>query len=376
MVMVILAALAGQARAAAVAERIWLDARIKRKPVKLVFDSGAAASVLLPRTVQQLGLKTLPYTNGDLPATITSATTEELPVTIEGGEAHITFVVLNLPRYVAPDFDGVVGWWDVSGCVVRLDCERREIEFLEKLPKETAGYTRLGIVTNSGTLDLEIPGPLGSNRVLCIDTGSPSGVAIPLTEWERWKEGHDSRPSTLGANFTPSDDFYVFREAWGDNIQFGPLLLTAVPIQSAGPFNADRYGAQYAGTLGIEALRQLDLVIDGPRGQAYVRMKKIRPRPYVHNRLGAVFVPTPGHTNQGIAQVVRGSPAYIAGIRNGDRLLQVGEVPVRGLTTDWLSQFEKAPGTKLELTLERNNTNFTTTAVLRDIVTGKPDKHE
>lgn len=375
-VMVILAALAGQPKAAVAQERIWLDARINHKRVKLIFDSGAGPSALLLETVQRLGLKTLPYTNSYLPATITSAMTEELPVTIENGEAHITFAVLTLPRYLAPGFDGLIGWWDVSGCVVRLDCERREIEFLEKLPKEMSEYTRLGIATNSGTLDLEIPGPLGTNLVLCIDTAMPNGVAIPLTEWLRWKEGHDSRPSTLGAIFTPSDGLYFFREAWADNIQFGPLLLTAVPIQSAGPYNAARYGAQYAGTLGIEALRQLDLVIDGPRGQAYVRMKKIRPRPYKHNRLGAVFYPTPEHTNQGIAQVVRDSPAYIAGVRNGDKLLQVGDVRVRGLTADWLSQFERPPGTKLKLTLERNNTNFTTTATLRDIVTAKPDKHK
>ena len=61
---------------------------------------------------------------------------------------------------------------------------------------------------------------------------------------------------------------------------------------------------------------------------ANLRAKTTPPPRYSHNRLGAVFVPTAAHTNQAVARVVDGGPAYEAGVHNGDVLLQVDEVRV------------------------------------------------
>lgn len=365
------ALLVGHSKGATVQERIWLDVRINGKSAKVAFDSGANCSALTPKAIHRLGLKTSPCSTNEVPANFGLAMTEEIPLTIEGREAHIKFVVLSVPKFTAPDFEGIISMWDLSGGILRVNTDRREVEFLERLPRRISEFTRLSIATNSGTLDLEIPSSPGTNRILCIDTGSPYGVELPTPEWQEWKQTHPNTPRTLGTMFSPSDDFCVFEEAWADQIQFGPLTLTSVPIQNAGPGNARRYGPRHAGTLGFAALKPFDLIIDGPEAQAYMRPKKINTKPYDHNRLGAVFVPSDGHTNQGIARVIEGSPAYDAGVRNGDRLLQVDHVRVEGWTADWLSKFSMPAGTQLKLTLERNNRNFTTTAVLRDIVSAK-----
>ena len=303
-------------------------------------------------------------------AYVAIAQTDELPVTIEGRKANVRFVVLNMPKYTAADFDGLIGMWDFSGCILRVNAEGREIDFLERLPKEISEFTALAIATNTGTLELELPGSPGTNRILCIDTGSPDGVSLPATEWQKWKEAHAHTPRTFGTQFSLVEGLFEFEESWADEIELGPLKLTSMPIQSDDPANLQRYGPRYAGTLGLVALKlkQFDLIIDGPKVQAYLRPKKIRTKSYEHNRLGAIFAPTDQHTNQGIARVVEGSPAYNAGVRDGDRLLQVDGVRVRGWTEDWLSKFTMRSGTKLKLTLERNHTNFTTTATLRDIV--------
>lgn len=369
--LLILAALAGHAKDGIVWERIWLDVLISGKSAKVAFDSGANFSALTPKAVQRLALKATPTSTNDVPANFGLAMTEELPVTIGGRQAHVKFVVLNLPEYVTSDFDGLIGMWDLSGCILRVNADRHEIEFLDRLPKQVSEFTRLAIATNSGTLDLEIPSSLATNRILYVDTGSPDGVALPATEWQEWKRSHPLRPRTLGTAFSPADGFFVFEESWANQIQLGPIKLTSVPVQNAGPGILQRYGSQYAGTLGLVALKQFDLIIDGPGAEAYMRPKKVSTKPYQHNRLGAVFVPRNGHTNEGIATVVEGSPAYDAGIRDGDRLLQVDRVRVEGWTEDWLSKFVKPAGTKLKLTLERSHTNFTTTAVLRDIVSAK-----
>jgi predicted metalloprotease with PDZ domain len=64
-----------------------------------------------------------------------------------------------------------------------------------------------------------------------------------------------------------------------------------------------------------------------------------------------------------VAQVADGSPAYEAGVRNGDVLVA------------WLTRFkhdqdpETDPaGTRLVITLKRGSETFKTTAILRNIV--------
>jgi C-terminal processing protease CtpA/Prc len=81
-----------------------------------------------------------------------------------------------------------------------------------------------------------------------------------------------------------------------------------------------------------------------------------------------------------VARVINGSPAFAAGIRNGDVLLKVGGLDATKWRTDPkvlpLSRFwEGPPGTRLELTLKRGASTFKSTPVLRQILspdTGSP----
>jgi C-terminal processing protease CtpA/Prc len=66
--------------------------------------------------------------------------------------------------------------------------------------------------------------------------------------------------------------------------------------------------------------------------------------------------------------VVKGGPAFEAGVRDGDVLLRVDEIAVTGWSDKWRSRFCMPSGTKLRLTLNRDGSEFETTATLRDIV--------
>jgi S1-C subfamily serine protease len=119
----------------------------------------------------------------------------------------------------------------------------------------------------------------------------------------------------------------------------------------------------------------MDLVVDGRRGVAYVRPKKTTPPTYAHNCLGAVFVPPDllhPETGNLAARVLEGSPAYEAGIRNGDILLKLGdnETIKPGINQIRLHEQFMAPtnGTKLALTLRRGTETFVVTPMLRQIL--------
>jgi S1-C subfamily serine protease len=133
-------------------------------------------------------------------------------------------------------------------------------------------------------------------------------------------------------------------------------------------YAARRWGDKSDGTLGLAALSRLELIVDGKNSMAYLQSKTTLPPVYPHNRLAAVFVPTVTHTNEAVALVVPGGPAYEAGVRNGDILLQVDEVRVVGWSYNWLSRFGMPAGTKLHLMLQRDGTNFEAVATLRQIL--------
>jgi hypothetical protein len=349
-------------------ERIWLRAKINGKPASLFFDSGANASAICPQTMQRLGLKFIPAPTNDFSPGVLAGDTEYCTLTLDEAEGKTSFLVLNLPQYVSPDFDGLIGWQSVSPNVLRIDAVTREVKFLPKVPTQSAHWPRFCLLTKLDTLDLQIPSASRTDGVLCVDTGFDCGLALPREEWRRWKEAHPQTPLTLETTYIPTDGFLVYEEAWADQIAIGPIVLTGVPVGEGGPGNSTRWGARYEGTLGLAALKRVDLIVDGKNGLVYVRSKTTRPPAYPHNRLGAIFLPTGTHTNQAVAWVIKGGPAYEAGVRDGDILLQVDELKVRSSNGSWLGRFSLPAGTKLNLTLERDGNTFKTAAILREIV--------
>jgi hypothetical protein len=368
-------------------DRIWLDATINDKPVHLAFDSGSTGAALCPQTVQKLGLKFIPSPTNALWHGFLAGNTEDCNLTFEGRKMWTSFLVLDVPAFVEQDvdFDGLIGWYHmsrstgwfhVSRNILRIDAVANKVESLSKVPTDTAQWARFSVLTNFGVLDLLIPHGDHSNGVVCIDTGWPGGFALNAQEYREWKESHPQSPRTLETNFDPEDGFYVTEEAWADQISIGPTILTGVPISVAGRGGTNRYGAQYEGTIGMAALKRLNLIVDSTKGVAYLRARTTPPPAYNHNHLGAIFSNTTTHTNQAVAWVVHDSPAYEAGVRNGDILLQVDEITIRGWTDDWRSRFYMPAGTKLKLTLQRDGKIFTTTATLREILQPSPSENK
>jgi S1-C subfamily serine protease len=152
-----------------------------------------------------------------------------------------------------------------------------------------------------------------------------------------------------------------------------------VPVTEVTPVHLALAAPPFEASFGLAALKRLDLIVDGTHGVAYLRPRKSRPPPYDHSRLGAVFVPRDAQSNDLVAQIVPGSPAEEAGIRNGDVLLRVGTLDV----TEWrtnpnvlpLSRFwEEPPGTRLDLTLRRGDKDMKVNVTLREILSPESTK--
>ncbi len=355
--------------------RIWLkDAEINNKTLKLIFDSGSPYNFLSPEALKRLGLRFVPATTNDSTPGMWSGDTELCKISFNGINGQTTFVVLDLPLYVGADFDGGIGWCSMSQNVLRIDAISQEVTILSKVPRQSLRWSQFSVSTNFGTLDLRIPHGRDPEGILCVDTGFEGGVSLPKGEWVKWKKQHPQSATTLETSFSLTNGFEIQTEVWAEKISFGPIVLTDVPLADEGPKKTSLWGTNYEGTIGLAALRRMDFIVDGRNGTAYLSVKKTPPPSYTHNRLGAIFVPMGTHTNQAVARVVAGGPAYEAGVRDGDILLQVDEIACTSWNASWLSRFQWPAGTKLKLTVQRDGKTVSTTATLRDILHPSSDK--
>jgi hypothetical protein len=355
-------------------ERIWIDGKINGKRVHFAFDTGSSGYALFSGAIEKLGLKFIPDPTNEYPSGVRAGLTEECELKVAGTRGKTRFLVLDQPGYVSPTFDGFIGWRFVGGSVLQIDAIHKDIDFLSDVPKKARKWNRLRIFTNFYRLDLEVPTADGTNGIVCIDTGWESGLELPERTWQQWRSANPHSPTTLQAMYSPGEGFAIPEQAWADEIAVGPIVLNGVPIEQSGPARSKEVGLQYLGTLGMAALKRLDLIVDAKNGWVYFRPITTPPPPFDHNRLGAVFRPEGTHTNQAVARVVKDSPAYEANVRDGDILLSVDNIKVTSWNERWLNQFYRPAGTKLELTLQRKDEILKTTAILRDILKPASEK--
>jgi hypothetical protein len=355
-------------------ERIWCpNVKINGQPVRMVFDTGSdSAIVLFSATVERLGLKVLPP---DLsyrlkPGEVRARFTEVCSVDIGTTNLKTVVKIMELPSYLR-GLDGVFGWPLFNENILQLDAVNHVIGPLQNVPDDSS-WTRFYVHTNLDILALEVPGDQGAKAIVIVDTGIDGGIVLHPKRWRAWKTSHANQPTTLEASWMPGAGLVVKEESFVHEISLGSLMLTDVPIKEANQAELAT-DPKFEASLGLAALKRLDIVIDGKQGIAYLCPRKTPALPYEHNRLGAVFVPRNSQNDDLVAHVVPGSPAYESGIRNDDVLLKIGELDATRWRADPnvlpLSRFwNSLAGTRLELTLKRGNKVFKTIAVLRNIL--------
>jgi hypothetical protein len=357
------------------------DIKVNGQPVRLAFDTGSEVLALFRPVAERLGLKIY-----DPPAdtVIDAGKTRlgrtdplEIQVTYKASTKTVTSVlaVIDVPAGAIPDVDGVIGWAQLRNNFFVFDAASSKVEMngSGKPPKPAAAWQPLSLQKNAKVLILDIPGSKDQPGAILIDTGMPNGVNLSPARWREWRAAHSTAPTTLEAYFTPGAAGLVVREvSWARELAIGPLKLTDVTVQEAGPVE-DALIAGHEATLGIAALRRQDVVVDGKNGMAYFSRRQNPAAPLQHNRLGAIFVPSDMQHDPLEARVVAGSPADAAGIRNGDELLKIDELDTTKWRTDPallpMSKFWQRPaGTKFVLTLKRGDKEFALTVTLRDIL--------
>jgi len=284
----------------------------------------------------------------------------------------LSIPVTPLPSYLNFTYDGLLGWHALSGTVLKIEPATNTFVFLPH--GEVHAGDRFAIDPESPflTLQAEHAKQVGSRIVL--DTGNDrGGVVLTHNEWAAWRKEHQKLPSTLSGYFMPGVGTIAKEEVWVKEFSLGKTTLVDLPIAEANDTEERIMNAAGAKLiLGMVALKNSILVLDGPNGVAFLAAAPTQIHAINYNRLGAVFLAQDGDHDELIATVVQKSPAYRSGIRAGDVLVAINELDV----TKWrtqpdilpLDRFWRMPaGTKYTLTLKRKQKVTTSSVVLQDL---------
>jgi hypothetical protein len=169
----------------------------------------------------------------------------------------------------------------------------------------------------------------------------------------------------------PVDGTVISEQMWAREMAFGPLQLDQVPVEQCDPPTLEIAGLQHVATLGVTALKRLDVVLDLVNGFAYLRPNGVPPAPFYHNRLGAVFTPPDDQQEYLVARVEPGSPAALAGLKNGDYLTDLnGHVALNWRKHSFLGliNFEWPDADKAYLRIFRNGAELRINVPMEDIL--------
>ena len=112
------------------------------------------------------------------------------------------------------------------------------------------------------------------------------------------------------------------------------------------------------------------VVLDYPGEAVYFKKSQGYKSPFVFSKTGLVIVAEGKDLNSFKIQEVReGSPADMAGIKAGDKLLRINGQSARSFTLSTiLDLFDKREGKKMRLLMKRGNEEYKTFFRLHDII--------
>ncbi len=357
---------------------IVLEATINNQSVYFAVDTGAETTVLFSPAAQRLGLKTTPIpTEGEIPSgKVRVELSETLTFSIPGvtNAIDVRFPVFELPPEAAfTRLGGLIGWNQIKDNILQIDAGQRQMKGVDTLPIDIGMWSKWDIYPYKefDVLLIKAIETAGQAGVILIDTGSKKGVSLNAQLWQDFSDKQKGGPQTVMAFYTPAVGLKVYREYWAEQLAIGRFTISQVPVANVSEVFEQAIPG-LIGDMGLFGLSRFDVIIDGRSGYVYMRPKDNRVSNYQYNRIAAVFIPADLQSVPLVAHVVENGPAYQAGIRDGDILLKIDDLDVTQWRTDPnvlpLSRFfEQSAGSRLVLSLTREDKTFTAAVELEEI---------
>jgi hypothetical protein len=362
---------------------------INGQKAHLFFDTSADTSILFRKSADKLGVKTAEPSPGTTPSNIMPGRVQvqkSEPFQLTIGDANVTTTFKILDTLSPMGFDGALSWSFFQNKVIKIDGPKGAVFFLEKLPEEVEHWPHWKLVDRSARnlgskwLGFLIPGSNQRSGGVYIDTGAYAGISLSQRQLQAWKTNNPHAAGTMDAYYYRglNEGPVIREEFWATQLKLADgLTFSNVAIALCAP--PEEYIPSYVAKLGMFAISQLDIIVDVQNRVIYIKPAEGRTNApyYNYNRIGAVFEPQSRAGGDLIAHVFKDSPAYEAGVRDGDVLTKIGTVDAAKLTTDPrslpLGQFWSQPaGTKINIECRRGEETLKFAITLKEIFPQAP----
>ncbi|OUJ74691.1 aspartyl protease family protein [Hymenobacter crusticola] len=340
-------------------------------PFNFLLDTGAASSLITdPKVSELLGLqpdsKAYSLAGVGQKAPITAYRTKPVRVDIAGIEAPtfsfiaVTEDVLDLASLMGTPVHGILGYDLFRSFVVTIQPRVGRITFSDptlQAPLKGEGWTSLPILiedakpyltttihlADSTTVPIKLVLDTGAGHALSLETSSDPRLHLPTRRLR----------TELGRSLSGTITGYLGRVP---ALQLGSYqiqsLLTSFPDSSN---FAHRIQIPRNGTLGFDALRRFNIVIDYPHNQLLLRPNSMHKRAFEYDMSGAQLLATgPEYRRFLITSIAPNSSAAAAGLKPHDELVSIGIKPAEGFTLAQINQlFQSGDGRAVSLIVRR-----------------------
>ncbi len=260
---------------------IFANAAINGRPVRLAIDTGASMNWLYSSEAGRLGLRSTPIQPADAAAETPKGLSEPVNIVVDAQTYTAPFATIGVPWIAralsrlagVQDVAGSFGWPALRDGILVFDASHHTVSSVEKIPADAAGWLKLKLKPdrNDG-LFVEITMKDGAVRTFLVDTGDPGGITLSPALWQEWRATHPHARTTTGFSWFLGRTRLERREVTQvGEIQLGPLTITRVSVCRQTAYESGMN--LHDGTLGLQALEHLNLIVDGRHGVAYARPK-------------------------------------------------------------------------------------------------------
>lgn len=359
--------------------RVYLPVEVNHQlTISMVLDTGAADSGLSSSTAQSLQLKTSGEAqltgNGESNQKIALVRNIEFSV---GGAPLLEKTVIIVPfqdlearegRSIA----GVLGVALFRKYVVVIDYQNKKLSLFDPRHFVYRGTGTIVPLKIKGEAlfqgDILLQNGQSVQAQLAIDSGTYSALRLYRGFLQKHQPLQDSQaPTVLSYGFGIGGEFPERLARVGD-LGIGSLRLHAPLARLSEANSGATVSSSYDGTIGGAILCRFKVTLDYSRSEMILEPNSSFPDPFKADTSGLILSASGADFRTiSIRHVISGTPAALAGVKEGDILLSVNGTDASSLGLERTRLLFQKPGS-YHLELQRGSNKFAVDMVTRDLV--------
>jgi hypothetical protein len=359
-------------------------------PLNFIVDTGAEHIILFKKELADvLGLKfekKIPLIGSDLETEVNAFITRNVRISLADTRTVKRDIIvleenfLDLESLVGQQIDGILGSRFFRGLVIEIDYKKNKLVLTNfnkfKAPKENK-YTSLDLQVSN--YKPYINGEIITSRgeriqtKLLLDTGSALPFLLFLNTHASLQLPEEVIKGNLGRGLGGNLEGYmgiVKKLSIDEDISFNDIITR---YQNIDPNLDPEVYQDRNGLIGNPILARFHVIFDFIQNKLYIKPRKNYNKKFKYDKSGmTIFAFGPLLNQYYVKEVIENSPAFEAGIKEGDIIKKVGLWSTKLYSLSKINKIlQKRDGKKVKLVIERQGIKMHKQLTLRDLM---PDK--